>query len=278
MLQKLGSIGVRFARKTGIVRSDTVRNTALTVIGAVTPDRMTVSVGQNLTMKIDPSNPAEILYLFDYSAHEAGVEDAIRESVSEGSTFLDVGGFIGYYTLVGCEEIKNGNVITFEPFPEHRTRIQKNLSINGCGSVVEAIALSDQTKESFLDSSGSPTLAESGDTEVNMMRLDDYVDERKLDSIDVMKVDVEGAEHRLIEGGIETLESHEPTLILELHPEKISEFGSSVAEFLDTLSEIGYQFKSIPSRRMVSPDDFDSDKKAKQWLESNPHLLARVEQ
>lgn len=244
-----------------------------TTIRLVGPSRKRVAVGDHSEKEINPGKPAELLYLFEYSSHEAGVEPAIREHLDEDTTFLDVGAFVGYYTLIGCEQVEEGTVISFEPFPAHYDRVSENVALNGYDVTVEPIALSDHTGKESISESGSPTLEGDGDLDVRTMRLDDYVDRNEI-NIDVLKVDVEGAEHRLFQGGEKTLREQEPTIVLEVHPTKLAEEGSSVANVLGHLGELGYQLRRLPARDNIDIDSLGNLEGDRGWVRSNPHVIA----
>jgi len=274
MYKRVGEFGLELAKRTGLVQSQLFRKAVFTGIGAVAPERVQVTVGAESKMEIDPSDPAELLYLFDYSSHEAGVTEIIRESLNEESTFLDIGAFLGYYTLISCEEINNGTVVAFEPFPEHYDRVRKNIGINGYDAYVEPIALSDEIGESSISESGSPTLREAGNTDVMTSTLDEYVLKNDL-SIDVMKVDIEGAEHQLIRGAERTLQEQDLTLLLELHSNKLEEMGSSAANVLQHLDRMGYCLEKLPEREEIPPTDIGDLGKENEWISSNPHVVAK---
>ena len=71
------------------------------------------------------------------------------------------------------------------------------------------------------------------------MRLDDYVTANRLKPA-LIKIDVEGAEHEVLKGAAETMKTHRPVLVVEVHSFALPDFGSS-AEILETyILSFGY--------------------------------------
>lgn len=71
----------------------------------------------------------------------------------------------------------------------------------------------------------------------------DYIVKRlKLRRIDLIKIDVEGAELQVLEGSIETLHKYKPWLVVEVFP-------SNIARLMETLNRYGYEIKLLPDMR-----------------------------
>ena len=69
------------------------------------------------------------------------------------------------------------------------------------------------------------------------------------DQIDLIKVDVEGAELRVLRGAAHTVKALHPNIIVEVHPSRLSSQGGTVDELVDVLIENGYDVYEI-----LSPD------------------------
>ncbi|MEM7396601.1 MAG: FkbM family methyltransferase, partial [Verrucomicrobiota bacterium] len=87
-----------------------------------------------------------------------------------------------------------------------------------------------------------PTFAErcseSKKIEMQARTLDEMVEE--LPPPDVMKVDVEGAEHPVLEGGKKFLTQHHPPIIIEFNRESIHDSGKTPSSYLDLFLDLGY--------------------------------------
>jgi FkbM family methyltransferase len=147
-------------------------------------------------------------------------------------TFYDVGANVGFHSVIAARLIgpARGTVVCFEPLEENAAQIEHNRKLNGFDRLIvrrEALGNTDG-KGRFLLST-RPTwgvLASAGrepsnyaghDMQVRVRRLDSVVREDHLPVPDVMKIDVEGAEAAVLEGGLHTLRVHRPVLLIELH-------------------------------------------------------------
>jgi FkbM family methyltransferase len=75
---------------------------------------------------------------------------------------------------------------------------------------------------------------------VAVSTLDDLVADLQLDRLDLVKVDIEGAEATLLAGAAKTLEGFRPVLMLELEDRHLARFGTTVADVVADLAELDY--------------------------------------
>lgn len=161
----------------------------------------------------------------------------VAEHVRPGSTFLDVGAWIGPVTLLAAQRTgPTGRVVAFEPTPATWRALRAN--IDGAGLAhVEALnlALGDRVGKAAFHAPGpmsstssmTPLQGPGGHTgpagvafEAPCTTLDAICAERGIEP-DGIKVDVEGAEEALLRGGAQTLARHRPWLLLELHARRL---------------------------------------------------------
>jgi FkbM family methyltransferase len=137
-----------------------------------------------------------------------------KEVIKEGMVIVDVGANKGDYSLLAAKLMNDkGKVLCFEPFPENVKIIKKSIKANGYSSIrVFNIALFDKNKniELFVgDKSGWHSIYYKGSSgkkiRVKAMKLDDILKNNKIGRIDVMKIDVEGAEFNVLKGAIKTI-------------------------------------------------------------------------
>ena len=159
-----------------------------------------------------------------------------------GETAIDVGAHIGSYTLRMARGFRH--VIAFEPNPFNSHILRLNLQLNKIRNVrVEEAALSDSIGVSPLylqrttGGNGSLNPHHYGfryDTrvQVNVRRLDDF----EIPDVDVLKIDAEGNELRILKGASQTIDRAKPLLAVEVHRSK-SAFGSTCD--CDTCAYIG---------------------------------------
>lgn len=194
--------------------------------------------------------------LYDTGVWEPEVTDTIESATRPGMIALDVGADIGYYSLqmsklVGSE----GQVVAFEPIPKARKRLLHNLAINGCTNVtVSEFALGNREGVVYLEDpfsksrlNLSKTEGGEGDIKVSLKRFDDLVKDLNLPSVDIIKMDIEGAEHEALRGMEESLRRFRPVLVVEVHNHYLPLFSSSAEALLKWLADLGYEVSFIES-------------------------------
>lgn len=139
--------------------------------------------------------------------------------------FVDVGANIGKYSiLVGKELISKGKVIAFEPMPGNFEILRKNIRLNNLKNIIPLqIALGNKEKETefYIDAEGigggGHSLIKKTENKilVKVMKLDNILSDLKIKKIDLIKIDVEGAEADVLLGAIKTLKKDHPKIIFE---------------------------------------------------------------
>jgi FkbM family methyltransferase len=165
-----------------------------------------------------------------------------------GELFVDVGAFVGSYTARLAKRFRKG--IAFEPNPEFRMELERNLRVLGIANVEvrpEALYSSAGEAELFRHGPGRDSvylnhpvndhLSESSLT-VELARLDDF---RIKEKLGFLKVDVEGAELDVLAGARGVISRHRPKVQVESHRE---ENNSRVTDFLRSF---GYTVELITS-------------------------------
>jgi FkbM family methyltransferase len=171
---------------------------------------------------------------------------------------VDVGANWGYFTLVAAYLVgTRGRVVSIEADPRAHDTLVWNVTSNGLASVrVVAAAAADHVGTlSFaaygteLDSGAnfglvlaSPAGREGRRFDVPARPLDQILDEAEVERVDVLKMDIEGAEERAITGLARRLSARlVDRIVLELHPAYLREQGSSARAVIDQLTGYGYR-------------------------------------
>jgi FkbM family methyltransferase len=155
-------------------------------------------------------------------AHEPAVQDQLCLELKPGNTFWDVGAHIGFFTVIASRLVgQTGTVHAFEPHEANRKRLWKSLELSNINNVtVHREALGVDSGRRHLYPSGSSLMwslvdgggGGAGET-VDCTTIDAMV--RQLGAPNLMKVDVEGAECEVLEGGRYLLGQHSVRLIVE---------------------------------------------------------------
>jgi FkbM family methyltransferase len=195
-----------------------------------------------------------------------------RALLPPGGAFLDVGAHAGYFSLLAAHRVgPSGRVFAVEPNPRTFTALQRHLTQNAvrnveammCGLADRQGTLALHLPPSELDYN-TTVLPRSGWTrvEVPVRTLDDCVRDWKIDRIDLMKIDVEGAEPLVLAGGEATLTSGVVRhAMIEINGPRLSEGGAGPAALADTLKRVGFLPASGALGRAIagSWSAFDTD-------------------
>lgn len=171
-----------------------------------------------------------------------------------GMVVLDAGANDGVYTLLASSRVGSaGRVWAFEPSSREFLRLSRNLALNSISNVSSFhTALSDNDEELELkiaesEHSGQNTfgnfayqIAGMEPERVSARQLDGVLRERRIDRLDLIKLDVEGAELKILRGAARTLENFRPVLLLEVSELSLRNMGSSAAELLSFVRSLRY--------------------------------------
>jgi FkbM family methyltransferase len=202
-------------------------------------------------------------------SYEPHVTRRLTDCLSPGSVFVDVGASLGFYTVLAGRLVgPSGRVISCEPGPQNQSMLLLNIQTNDLKNVeLFPIAISDGPGILFYSRSGGNGIISEYNGDPRSLEVGDLVEARSLDRIidcdervDVMKVDVEGAEGQVIRGAEKTLRRCSPTLFFEFAPPALEvRSGMSGLEMLSLLAGLGYRFEiMMPDRESIdgpSPND-----------------------
>jgi FkbM family methyltransferase len=191
-------------------------------------------------------------------AYETHVSAQVLRLLEPGSVFVDVGASIGYFTILAARAVgREGKVVACEPGPQNHTVLLLNTVVNKVDNVlIVPCAISDASSVvtyrrlgggngAIADFDGAPESIETADL-VQARRLDDILEAEP--RVDVIKIDVEGAEGRVIAGATQTLRRHGPALVFEFSPPGLQAVsGVTGGDFLSGLAALGYQFRVLGS-------------------------------
>ena len=141
------------------------------------------------------------------------------------NTVFDIGSYTGVYALVAAKSNKKLKVSAFEPNPDLFSALEKNLKLNRIRNVKsEQMALDDQPGEAYLylnhdihTSIGSLIQSSKAGKKVLVRKttLDIYCENHSISSIDLMKIDVEGYETNVLQGGSSIIKKSSPIILME---------------------------------------------------------------
>jgi FkbM family methyltransferase len=191
---------------------------------------------------------------------EPHVSREMRPLLQPGAVFVDVGANIGYFTLLAATLVGDrGRVIAFEPNANNRALLEQSIQANGFANIqLHANAVDEKARTLRLFatevSSLSLVLAECSihavpemtrPSPIEAVALDEFLAD--IDRLDVVKIDTDGAEPRVLAGMRRLIAKHRPVIFAEFFPEGYRLISNRTAEsFLDELIDLGYDLHVIP--------------------------------
>lgn len=195
----------------------------------------------------------------------------VARYVKVGAVCFDIGANIGVYSMVMAKISGDAaNVHSFEPVEHLREKLLANAQLNGFDAIhVSDVAMGDKpgTAEmyqinkgqfrggtsSLIENSTVQTLGLDNFTkkEVVIVTLDEYVSTQDVRRIDFMKIDVEGYELRVLQGGKETIGRLRPAILFEFDHPRLEAAGENIAEFDDFFRSIDYRVVNLPDHSMT---------------------------
>lgn len=177
--------------------------------------------------------------------HEQELTPRVLSLLPEGGVFLDVGAHVGHYAIRAAA--RASAVYAVEPNPRTAERLRENVRLNGLANVhVLELAAWDGAGQFTLrkvheqyERDGSNYLVPSPGGPVWGARLDDAMNQYPLRParLDLVKVDVEGADLHAIDGMRGLVAKHQPVLFIEDH----SEYGYyRQDDLLALIASLGY--------------------------------------
>ena len=180
----------------------------------------------------------------------------VRAVLRPGMSFVDVGANWGLFTLVAAHLVgQSGRIVALEPDPRILTKLKSNVERNHLSQVqVVGMAAADRDTNLTLaahdhegENWGISRLVEPGSTAqatftVQARRLDSLLDECEVERVDLLKVDVEGAEDKVLSGMEAGLTRQRYRhILLELHAQQLAERDRTMQDVADTLMAKGYR-------------------------------------
>jgi FkbM family methyltransferase len=142
-----------------------------------------------------------------------------------GSVFADIGANVGVYTMKAAKEVgENGLVIAVEPFIESARRLSQNVVANGFKNVrLRNVCIGARTEHTclYLNRNKPNSFGLQRDTgaeavSVLSVSLDDLCRWERLERLDYLKIDAEGAEALILQGGVACIERLRPIIQVEI--------------------------------------------------------------
>jgi FkbM family methyltransferase len=189
--------------------------------------------------------------------YEAELTSAFRELLGAGQTFLDVGGNEGWFSMLAAKLVgPGGRVLTCEPQERLWPVILKNIALNEFTNVqLLPFAVGELRGRGLINlypslNTGSSNINSQKrrwekQQAIELVPLSDVLDSLHDGPVDLLKVDVEGFEHKVLVGAGRHLGTTIKQLVVELHPAQLAALGSSLERVVKLLRDRGYSAHSV---------------------------------
>jgi FkbM family methyltransferase len=207
------------------------------------------------------TGPGRRLFLFAYGLYKRGEArdlPALQPLVARGSTVIDVGANVGYFTRrFAAWVLPGGRVLALEPEARNAADLRR-LAARHHWTHVECL------QAAAADRSGTGRLAlnpfhpadhrlsgTTGDP-VRLVTVDELIAARGWPAVSLIKIDVQGAELAVIDGAVETIRRSRPALYVEVDDEALLAQGASARALAARLEALGYVPHAIDGTRVVA--------------------------
>jgi FkbM family methyltransferase len=223
--------------------------------------------------------------------YEPHVSRLIQQMLHRDDYFVDIGANIGYFTLMAAAIVgPEGRVFAFEPNHNNCALIERSIAVNGFDNIRLFPYAAAEKNQVFLlwaaELNSNGTLAEfdpevatnlSSLQEVQAVAADEAL--AGISKIDVIKMDIEGAEPRAWQGMLRLVRKHRPVIILEFSPDLILETSHlEAAVFYEMIRKEGYDLFLLDpilgiGKRPVTREQID--KRREELQSTHVDLVAR---
>ncbi len=227
----------------------------------------------NLKIELEPMKRRGItglIYIFRDFEDESKL---MLDYIKEGMTVLDIGANIGYYSLIFSKLVgAKGHVFSFEPTKSTYEKLLRNIQLNKCNNIIPLnFALSNKKEvrkfyhaDDHDRNAFAPEIKNAKFENVECEVLDDFIEKNNL-NVDFIKIDVEGAEKLVFEGGKKFLSNYTGKIFCEINKYKMGLMGYQSEELVRLLKDEYkfnfYVYDSISNKliKLSDPNSFDGN-------------------
>ena len=174
---------------------------------------------------------------FTTGVWEANTTKLVKEILKEGNIAIDIGTSIGYFTLLFARQVgKTGKVISVEQGGMQYQYLCENVNYNGYQDRVLTFLNAAWSKDETIV---LPILGYKGKNQVvEGIKVDTILKKNNIKKVDLIKIDVDGAEPWVLEGLVKTFENNsELKMVIEYYPSYIEGAGGSVEKFWEIINK-----------------------------------------
>jgi FkbM family methyltransferase len=221
--------------------------------------------------------------IYFFGAYEPIEAHLFLNLIEPESHVVDAGANIGFYSLLAASQVgERGQVHSFEPVPFNYNQLLKNIEMSQKQNItVHKLGLwnQDETLTFSLDQSmnnnhGSFTAGPVGQThnqvECPVTRLDRLLQEGTIKKVDLVKMDIEGAELMALQGALNTIDQFESSFLMEINQGACQAMGYESTQIDEIFLKRGYKIFLVNTR----PEDSGFIKSTQDIRQSNVFYIS----
>jgi len=209
---------------------------------------LSLSTGESAVFKSETM--AEIRHFYPIYGEIKELEDLLDELGKE-DIFFDIGSHVGIYSIISATTIEENQIFAFEPHPLNVKRMKENMKLNNIRRInIFEVGLSDEdiVGELSVDGKEPGAVGHSVDRrneayEIKYQEGDKIIKEENLPKPNIIKIDVEGAELKVLRGLENSLQNCR-VCYAEVSDD-LKDFGECRQELFKFFEERGFQKKPI---------------------------------
>lgn len=203
---------------------------------------------EGLELNLDISDYIDHALFFGVQCAEAQSYQRLLDLVEPHFNCIDVGTKNGYLSLRMAGLAPDGCTLGFEADPLNYRQSLDNLRLNSLRNVsIQNVGLGERKARGIMETRikanrGGNRIAqgETNGPEVQIEKLDDVLRLENVVSVDLIKIDVEGYELKVLRGAADTLRKFKPILFVEVDDANLRDQGDSAVAMVEYLNVLGY--------------------------------------
>ena len=183
---------------------------------------------------------------------EPWLTEYILNNLQPNTVVVDAGASVGWFTLLAAAHCPHGRIIAFEPNSRRHGMLAHSAAVNGFTNVTALrVALSDEDGITTIGGRKEDQMGSPGQ-EIRTVRLDETLELLGVDQVDLVKMDIEGAEVRALHGMEQTLRAPNIKVSIETHPGLMARYGDAAEDLYVLMDRHGFKRLSLEAEPLHS--------------------------
>ncbi len=222
-------------------------------------------VRHDINFSLDISKVVDHFIFFDFK--DAAFNNLMK-MIKEDSVIFDIGANVGRFSFHFAKLAHQGKVVCFEPDSKNFSDLMKTEKLNnyhnisflkkGLGSEKNLLPLYRVNESNPGMNRILKNIYPNGRSEeIEIIKLDDYIELSDFEDINIIKIDVEGYEHEVLKGGEKIIKRLKPILFVEVNDQNLKEHNSSALDLVSWIRSKGYTIKNASTNQYLSDNPFE---------------------